>query len=104
MRSLLLSLALGLGSLAIAGALPSNAHAQMRWYRNPSTFGTYNGYYSPSYIGYYGNLYPSYYYGPYLAPGYGYPAYSVYPGYTYPPSYSYSYTYSYPTYGYGWWR
>jgi len=106
MRSLLLSLALGLGALVVAGALPSNAHAQMRWARQPGTWGTYNGYYSPSYTTYYGNIGPAYYYGAYAAPAYYgyYPGYAPgYYGYT-NPSYSYSYSYSYPTYGYGGWR
>jgi hypothetical protein len=91
MRSLFLSIVLGLVSLGLVGLTPQRAEAQ--WPR-------YSGYYYPSTSYYYSAPYYSGYYYPRT---YSYPGYS---GYYYPQNYSSYYypgnysSYYYPGYGY----
>ena len=86
MKSLFLSLVLGVASLGLLGLAPSQAQA---WWQTRSYYPAYS-YYYPSY-----SYYPSY--------GYAAPAYSYYYGpratYSYP-AYSYSYYPGYATYYY----
>jgi hypothetical protein len=109
MRSLFLSVVLGLSALGLTlGPLASSADAQWGWRR-----GWYSSYYYPTYT----YSYPAYsYYYPgyssYYTPGYTYgvPSYystwstPYYGSYYYTPSYSSYYStpvYSYPSYSYG---
>jgi hypothetical protein len=99
MRSLFLSVVLGLASLGLTAVTPTQSHAawwngwEYTGYSYPAYVYSYPGYgyYSPGYASYYHPGYASYYY-PGYAGYYSYPTYSYYyPGYA-----NYSYRY--------WWR
>jgi hypothetical protein len=91
MRALLLSLALGLGSLGLTFGAPTQAQAQVPvnngtvqtvawhgwhggWHR-----GWYGGYYRPYWGGYYRSWYGPRYYGGWYYPGYSSYYYGAYP-------------------------